>query len=147
MLIKINMKLLQLENISITKIILSSTNHSRSTSGTRLALTQCSEDLVPGVFWGAGGIMSPMRTSKLGVQKGGWDEERCFYLQQTNISTLSCPAPDAGEQPYGFTWKKVMLEPPWIVPYSMAVWSARSSTDSMGTSMRCTVRKAARLAV
>lgn len=29
----------------------------------------------------------------------------------------------------------------------MVVWSARSSTDSMGTSIRCTVRKAARLAV
>ena len=45
------------------------------------------------------------------------------------------------------TWKKVMVEPPCMVPYSMAVWSARSSTDSMGTSILCTVRKAARLAV
>lgn len=45
------------------------------------------------------------------------------------------------------TLKKVMVEPPCMVPYSMAVWSARSSTDSMGTSILCTVRKAARLAV
>lgn len=43
--------------------------------------------------------------------------------------------------------KKVMVDPPWIVPYWMLVWSARSSGDSMGTSILCTVRKAARFAV
>lgn len=45
------------------------------------------------------------------------------------------------------TMKKVMVEPPWMVPYWMLVWSARSSGDSMGTSILCTVRNAARLAV
>lgn len=71
MLIKINMELLQLKNISITEIILSSTNHSRSTLGDKA-------DINP-LLWGPGsrdilgssGEMSPMRTSKLGVQKGG----------------------------------------------------------------------------
>lgn len=40
-----------------------------------------------------------------------------------------------------------MVDPPCIVPYSIAVWSARSSTDSIGTSILWTVKKAARLAV
>lgn len=35
----------------------------------------------------------------------------------------------------GRTMKKVMVLPPWMVPYSMLVWSARSSGDSMGTSI------------
>lgn len=58
----------------------------------------------------------------------------------------SCPSQSL---PHGrdLTWKKVMVEPAWMVPYSMLVWSAKSSADSMGTSIRCTVRKAARLAV
>lgn len=43
--------------------------------------------------------------------------------------------------------KKVMVEPPWMVPYWMLVWSARSSGDSMGTSILWTVRNAAKLAV
>lgn len=47
----------------------------------------------------------------------------------------------------GHTMKKVMVLPPWMVPYSMLVWSAKSSGDSMGTSILWTVRKAARLAV
>lgn len=45
------------------------------------------------------------------------------------------------------TMKKVMVLPPWMVPYSMLVWSAKSSGDSMGTSILWTVRKAAKLAV
>lgn len=45
------------------------------------------------------------------------------------------------------TMKKVMVLPPCIVPYWMLVWSAKSSGDSMGTSILCTVRNAARLAV
>ena len=45
------------------------------------------------------------------------------------------------------TMKKVMVLPPWMVPYSMLVWSARSSGEPMGTSILWTVRKAARLAV
>lgn len=47
----------------------------------------------------------------------------------------------------GPTMKNVMVLPPWMVPYSMLVWSAKSSGDSMGTSILWTVRKAARLAV
>lgn len=74
------------------------------------------------------------------------DEERGPCLRDRHLPGM-LPIPTVGEQPSGFTWKKVMLEPPWMVPYSMVVWSAKSSTDSMGTSMRCTVRKAARLAV
>lgn len=45
------------------------------------------------------------------------------------------------------TLKKVMVAPSFTAPYSILVCLARSSAESMGDSMRSTVRKAARLAV
>lgn len=47
----------------------------------------------------------------------------------------------------GLTLKKVMVAPSLTAPYSILVCLARSSAESMGDSMRSTVRKAARLAV
>ena len=40
-----------------------------------------------------------------------------------------------------------MVDPPSRMPYEISLWSAKSSTDSIGAIMRSTVRKAARLAV
>jgi len=45
------------------------------------------------------------------------------------------------------TRKKVIVEPPAIVPYAMSVCLDRSSADSMGETILSIVRKAARLAV
>lgn len=45
------------------------------------------------------------------------------------------------------TKKKSFVEPACSVPYSISVCLARSSADSIGVSMRSTVRKATRLAV
>lgn len=45
------------------------------------------------------------------------------------------------------TLKKVMVEPSLTAPYSILVCLARSSAESMGESMRSTVRNAARFAV
>lgn len=47
----------------------------------------------------------------------------------------------------GPTLKKVMVAPSSTAPYSIFVCLAKSSAESMGDSMRSTVRKAARLAV
>ena len=43
--------------------------------------------------------------------------------------------------------KKALVEPPSSVPYWISVCLARSSAESIGVSMRSTVRNAARLAV
>ena len=40
-----------------------------------------------------------------------------------------------------------MVDPASSVPYEISLWSAKSSTESMGAIIRSTVRKAARLAV
>lgn len=40
-----------------------------------------------------------------------------------------------------------MVAPSWTAPYSILVCFAKSSAESMGDSMRSTVRKAAKLAV
>lgn len=48
---------------------------------------------------------------------------------------------------YVLTLKKVMVEPSLTAPYSILVCLARSSAESMGESMRSTVRNAARFAV
>jgi len=45
------------------------------------------------------------------------------------------------------TLKKAAVDPPLSAPYLIFVCLAKSSADSMGESMRSTVRKAARLAV
>ena len=45
------------------------------------------------------------------------------------------------------TLKKVIVDPPYTVPYLISVCLARSSADSIGEFMRSTVRKAGRLAV
>lgn len=45
------------------------------------------------------------------------------------------------------TLKKAAVDPPLRAPYLILVCLAKSSADSMGESMRSTVRKAARLAV
>ena len=45
------------------------------------------------------------------------------------------------------TLKNVIVDPASRVPYEISLWSARSSTESIGAIMRSTVRKAARLAV
>ena len=45
------------------------------------------------------------------------------------------------------TSKKVMVEPPYIVPYWISLCFERSSAFSMGDDILSTVRKAARLAV
>ena len=46
-----------------------------------------------------------------------------------------------------YTRKKVIVDPASRVPYEISLWSAKSSTESMGAIIRSTVRKAARLAV
>lgn len=45
------------------------------------------------------------------------------------------------------TRKKVHVDPPWIVPYAIFVCLAKSSADSIGETIRSTVKKAARFAV
>lgn len=45
------------------------------------------------------------------------------------------------------TLKKVIVDPSLTAPYSILVCFARSSAESMGASIRSTVRKAAKLAV
>lgn len=45
------------------------------------------------------------------------------------------------------TLKKVIVDPSLTAPYSILVCFARSSAESMGDSIRSTVKKAARLAV
>lgn len=40
-----------------------------------------------------------------------------------------------------------MVDPASSVPYEISLWSARSSTESIGAIIRSTVRKAARFAV
>jgi len=45
------------------------------------------------------------------------------------------------------TLKKVMVEPPFIVPYLISVCLARSSADSMGDIIRSIVRNDVKLAV
>jgi len=45
------------------------------------------------------------------------------------------------------TLKKVIVEPPFSVPYLMTFCLAKSSADSIGDRIRSTVRNAARLAV
>jgi hypothetical protein len=45
------------------------------------------------------------------------------------------------------TLKKVIVDPPYIVPYLISVCLAKSSAFSMGDFIRSTVRKAAKLAV
>ena len=45
------------------------------------------------------------------------------------------------------TRKKVIVDPASKVPYEISLWSAKSSTESIGAIILSTVRKAARLAV
>jgi len=45
------------------------------------------------------------------------------------------------------TWKNVIVDPPFNVPYLISLCFERSSAFSIGDFIRSTVRKAARLAV
>jgi len=61
----------------------------------------------------------------------------CYFDKINNTCMLQC------EQ----TLKKVMVEPPLIVPYLISVCLARSSADSIGDLMRSVVKNDVKLAV